>query len=142
MGIKRLLLVGIILAGSIATPGWATMINDDRGSGEIDLWNIGPSSPNNATRVIIDWRVFGSFDWGALISRFMSSSMNLPGDGGTSGATDSRTDSRIELPNDAATANHVTDFHGRDHGVPEPGVLGLLGIGLISIILRRRCLAA
>ena len=138
MGIKRLLLVGIILAGSIATPGWATMINDHRGSGEIDLWNIDTFNPNNATRVIIDWRVFGQIGWGAFVSKLMSSSINLPDDGRSSGVTDSR----IELPNDADIANHVTDFRGRDHVVAEPGVLGLLGIGLIAIILRRRCVVA
>ncbi len=139
MGIKRLLLlVGFILASSIATPGWATMINDDGGSGEIDVWNTDAFSPGNATRIIIDWRVFGPFDMGTLVSGLMSSRMNLPDDGGTSGVAGSGT----ELPDDALTASPVTDFDGHDHAVPEPGVLGLLGIGLISIILRRRYLAA
>jgi len=114
------------------------MINDHRGSGEIDLWNIDTFNPDNATRVIIDWGVFGQIGWGAFVSKLMSSSINLPDDGRSSGVTDSR----IELPNDADIANHVTDFRGRDHVVAEPGVLGLLGIGLIAIILRRRCVVA
>ena len=139
MGNKRLLLlVGFILASSIATSGWATMINDDGGSSEIDVWNTDTFSPGNATRIIIDWRVFGGFDMGTVLSELMSSRMNLPGDGGTSGMAGSRT----ELPDDLVTASPVTYFDGHDHAVPEPGVLVLLGIGLISIILRRRYLAA
>lgn len=34
--------------------------------------------------------------------------------------------------------NDVPEFDGNSHEVPEPGVLGLLGVGLVGIILGRR----
>ena len=59
--------------------------------------------------------------WGVFDSGDLSGAMNLPGS--------------------EYTISHVTEFGG-GKGVPEPGVLGLLGIGMIGIALGRRRMAA
>ena len=41
MEIKRLLQIGFILAGCIATPGWAMMINDGGAYNGVDARKIG-----------------------------------------------------------------------------------------------------
>ena len=38
--------------------------------------------------------------------------------------------------------SNITGFGGNGNGVPEPGVLGLLGIGMLGIVLGRRRMAA
>ena len=123
MGIKRLLQVGLILASSIATPAWSAMIKDGGSSDNFDLWNIDTFNQKKAVRIIIDWRSFGPFDRDVFNSRVFGNRMNFPSDGG-------------------ATASLATDSNGSAPAVPAPGVLGLLGIGLIGMMLRRRCMAA
>lgn len=176
MKIKRLLQIGLILAGSIAMPGWAVMIND---GGVYDGTNVGSidtfiaegekqgnptdeetwvndvlsgyngdtttftvktgdvnyfstdtngvfafglvSGPDyfllkNATRIAL-FENLADIDWGVFDSSELSGGMNLPSDG--------------------FTISHVSEFGG-GHEVPEPGVLGLLSIGLIGIVLGRR----
>ena len=122
MGIKRLLQVGLILAISIATPAWSAMIKDGGSSDNFDLWNIDTFNQKKVVRVIIDWRSFGPFDRDVFNSRILGNRMNLPDDG--------------------VTASLATDSNGSAPAVPAPGVLGLLGIGLIGMVLRRRCMAA
>jgi len=72
----------------------------------------------NATRIAL-FQNLADIDWGVFDSSLLSSAMNLPSDG--------------------FTISHVTEFNGEQ--VPEPGVLGLLGIGLIGIVLGRRRMA-
>ncbi|MEN8205322.1 MAG: PEP-CTERM sorting domain-containing protein [Pseudomonadota bacterium] len=180
MNIKRLLQVGLILAGSIALPAWAIMI-DDSSAGALDGTNVGSldtfieegdtqgnpeaeedwvnavlagdnttftvkntdinyfstlasdtvfafelaSSPDyflikNATRIALFENLM-DFDWGVFDSSLLSDGINLPSDG--------------------FMISHVSEFGG-GHDVPEPGVLGLLGIGLIGIVLGRRRMVA
>jgi hypothetical protein len=44
----------------------------------------------------------------------------------------------MNLPSEEYTISHVTEFGGGNGEVPEPGVLGLLGIGLVGMVLVRR----
>ena len=180
MKIKRLLQFGFILAGSIAMPSWAVMINDggvydgtDVGSidtfiaeGEkqgnptneetwvnnvlsvyngdsttftvktepVDYFSTDTngvyafglvSAPDyflmkNATRIAL-FENLADIDWGVFDSSKLSPGMNLPSDG--------------------FTISHVSEFGG-SQDVPEPGVLGLLSMGLIGIVVGRRRMAA
>ena len=72
----------------------------------------------NATRMAL-FKNLEDVDWGVFDASLLSSEMNIP----TSGYT----------------ISHVTELNG---SVPEPGVLGLLGIGMIGIVLGRRRMAA
>ena len=121
MEIKRLLQVGLILSVSVATPVGAMIINDGGASEGIDTWGINSSIPKKATR-IVDWRAFGPIDWSSFNSSPLSNGVKLSGDG--------------------VTASDETDSNGGTHEVPEPGMLGLLGSGLIGSILGRRRIAA
>jgi len=74
----------------------------------------------NSTRIAL-FQNLADLDWGVFDSGLLSSTMNIPGDN--------------------YTISHVTEFNGDSTKVPEPGVLGLLGIGLIGIVLGRRRMA-
>ena len=187
--IKRMLQVGLILAGSIAMPSWAVLVGgvdvgavdtlievgdalgnptdeatwvnsvlspasttlsgvkiEDVGivaaDGETDIFafDMSPNAPDyflvkNATMVALYenaldlmWGVFNTTDLGSAVDACI-----------TAGDCDAK--AKINLPGDY-TISHVTLFGEGGNGVPEPGVLGLLGIGLLGIIVGRRRMAA
>jgi len=70
----------------------------------------------NATRIAL-YENLTDIDWGVFDSSDLSGSMNIPSDG--------------------FMISHVSEFGGGQE-VPEPGVLGLLGMGLVGIFLGRR----
>jgi len=74
----------------------------------------------NAKRIAL-FENLEEIPWGVFDTTELSGAMNLPGS--------------------EYTISHVTEFGG-GKGVPEPGVLGLLGIGMIGIVLGRRRMAA
>jgi len=178
MNIKRMLQIGLILAGSLSMPVWAVMINDGGAYDGVDVGSVdtfiaegeqtGNSNPQteedwvnsilgagtatytvksepvsyfstdsngvfafalvsspeyflikNSTRFAL-FQNLADLNWGVFDSSLLSSTMNIPSDN--------------------FTISHVTEFNGHTE-VPEPGVLGLLGIGLIGIVLGRRRLA-
>jgi hypothetical protein len=180
MLLKRVLQIGLILAGALTMPAWAIMI-DDSLAGVLNGTNVGSldsfsqedekqgswqseenwvnnflgagsvtytdKTPNvtyfntdaigvyafslvsapeyfllkNATRIALFLNNADS-DWGVFDAASLSGTMNIPGDG--------------------FTISHVTEFNGDPTKVPEPGILGLLGIGLIGIVLGRRRMTA
>ena len=76
----------------------------------------------NAQRIAL-FQNLADIDWGVFDTGDLSAAMNLPDFTGE----------------DAFTISHVTEFNG---SVPEPGVLGLLGLGMVGIVLGRRRMAA
>jgi hypothetical protein len=71
----------------------------------------------NSTRMALFMNL-ADLDWGVFDTDDLSSLMNLP--------------------SEEYTISHVTEFGGGNGEVPEPGVLGLLGIGLVGMVLARR----
>ena len=177
--IKRILQIGVILAGSIAMPSWAVMVGTtDVGAidqllatdvqqgnptaettwvnsilaaqtpptstnytvkiepangvpilatdtANVFAFDMSPNAPDyflvkNSTYVALYSNNL-DLNWGVFDASALGSEFNLPGD---------------------YTISHVTLFGEGGNGVPEPGVLGLLGIGLLGIIVGRRRMAA
>ncbi len=151
MEIKRLLQIGFVLAGCIATPGWAMMINDGGANNGIDAvaeknWLNSFLGAGAVTFTIEagDTNYFGTVANGVLafvhkpaadhlvlmnVARIehFESLADIDRDVFDSG----HPGGGVNPPNSGLTKNHVYD-------VPEPGVLGLLGIGLIGVVLSRR----
>lgn len=137
MKIMRLLQLGLVLAGSIATPGHAMMINGDDiygWAGVVDegywtneflsagadtggVFTFGPESAHTPVMFMMSsiraavFESLGDIDQGAFDSGKLDGEKTPPG---------------------------ATEFDGGSYEVPEPGVLGLLGVGLVGIILGRR----
>jgi hypothetical protein len=144
MEIKRLLQVGLILAGCIAAPGWTMMINGGGSGNGIDAvgernWLNSFLGSDAVTFTIEagDINYFGTVANGVLAFVHKPAAnhhlvlMNVV-----------RIDHFDSL---ADTGRDIFDSGksgGDNYEVPEPGVLGLLGIGLIGIVLSRRRRAA
>lgn len=71
----------------------------------------------NATRMALFMNL-ADFNWGVFDTGDLSSRMNLP--------------------SGEYTISHVTEFGGKNGGVPAPGPLVLLSIGLVGMVLARR----
>jgi len=143
MEIKRLLQVGLILAGCIAAPGWTMMINNGSADNGIDAvaernWLNSFLGAGAVTFTIEAGHInyFGTAANGVLAFVHKPAAdhlmlMNV---------------ARIEHFESLADIGRDVFDPGKSGGdsyeVPEPGVLGLLGIGLIGIVLQRRRMAA
>ena len=175
--IKRMLQVGLILAGSIAMPSWAIVIGSTEVGAE-DTLIAQTSLASSGEDVELAWvqtilsdptvTFSGKTELGGTGSEFITdgtlSAFNLVtdpshfllklGGGGTA-----NTDTHFLYENlddigwavfnlsDITTAtltriSHISEFDGGGNGVPEPSILGLLGIGLLGIALGRRRMAA
>ena len=136
MEIKRLLQIGFILAGSIAAPSWALIINEDEaydwavnvhehlvyklaipGTDSNGVFAFEPESYQPSITLMKNAMLSAYFDGLDVVDQNVFDSGH-PGGG-------------VSPTNGGLTKNHVYD-------VPEPGVLGLLGIGLIGVVLSRR----
>lgn len=69
----------------------------------------------NSTRMAL-FENLADIDWGVFDTNFLSDAMNIPGDD--------------------YTISHVTQFNST--AVPEPGMVGLLAIGLLGMVATRR----
>ena len=182
--IKRLLQVGIILAGFASMPGWALTINDAGvvGSIEIGTQAVNPTNEMEWAQYLLGMDinktitidgggpspatenyVTGGNDYsGTLTDVFQNQSNSLTGwtayeyvlgkyDGQSAGlvlfnVADYFAASGSSLPEFSSTIwgtgdkyqlSHWTGFNaGRD--VPEPGVIGLLAMGLLGVVAVRR----
>jgi len=182
--IKRMLQVGLILAGSITTPSWANIMVGAVDVGSVDsllgvnallgnptdelnwvnsilnpdttlgvkISNIGvtqanspdtnvyafdlsPYSPDyflvkNATAVAL-YKNLDDLMWGVINADDLNTAV-----AGLGNICPGNKPCKFNLGDDTVIS-HITMF-GEGAGVPEPGVLGLLGMGLIGIVLGRR----